>query len=199
MEFSSIWSVPLLGTVLALAVVAALLAMRAWPRPGLTRDERTEMAGAPMPVLQKRAWLGLLIGGGTLILIAVILMTRGGAAEYWDNDSLRLTVMLIFIVGLASHAGILLAPVVRAELGGGGQVDERDKAVLSRAGTIQSGVVLVTLAAWLLFLTNKFHDQGAVPVVYLYLLFGAIIMFHMIGQSIGILFGYWYVARHGEG
>ncbi len=94
MEFSSIWSVPMLGTVFALAAVAGLLLYRKWPRPALTREERDEIAGAPMPVLQKRAWLGLLVGAGTLIVITVILMTQGGAAEYWDNDSLRLTVML---------------------------------------------------------------------------------------------------------
>ncbi len=71
--------------------------------------------------------------------------------------------------------------------------------VLSRAGAIQSGVVLVALAAWILALANRFHDQGAVPVVYLYLLFGSIIIFNFIGQSVGILVGYWFVARHGEG
>ena len=199
MELSSIWSVPMLGTVFALAAVAAVLLYRKWPRPALTREEREEIADAPMPVLQKRAWWGLFVGGGTLIVITVILMTQGGAAEYWDNDNLRITVMLIFIAGLALHAGILLSPVVRSEFGGKSEVDERDKTVLSRAGAIQSGVVVVALAAWVVSLTNRFHDQGAVPVVYLYLLFGSIIMFHVIGQSIGILVGYWFVARHGEG
>ncbi len=32
MEFASIWSGPMLGTVLALAVVAAFVLYRVWPR-----------------------------------------------------------------------------------------------------------------------------------------------------------------------
>ena len=55
-----------------------------------------------------------------------------------------------------------------------------------------------TLAAWMISLTEHFREQGAVPVVYLYLIFGSVILMNIISQAIGILLGYWMVARRAE-
>jgi hypothetical protein len=65
--------------------------------------------------------------------------------------------------------------------------DERDRQVLAQAGTYQIGFVLVSLA------------EGAVPMVYLYLMFGSIVMISFIGQAAGILLGYWLGERFGQG
>jgi hypothetical protein len=61
--------------------------------------------------------------------------------------------------------------------------DERDRQVLAQAGTYQIGFVLVSLAIWLVALGQHFHAEGAVPMVYLYLMFGSIVMISFIGQS----------------
>jgi hypothetical protein len=148
-----------------------------------------------MPLLQKRAWWGLLVVVATLATISAILIDQG-AATYWEDDSLRLTVVGIFIAGLFAYAGILLVTTLR---GGRQKLDERDRVVLSRAGTIQSGLVLIALAGWLITLAERFREQGAVPVVYLYLLFGSIVLINLLGQSLGILLGYWMGSGNGEG
>ena len=190
------WVIPLLGTVVALAVVGIVLLVRAWPRhPPLSAEERAEMANAPMPLLQKRAWWSFAIGVATFGVIAAILTDRGAAA-YWENDNLRLTVVGIFIGGLFAHVAILLRPSLKGNRGGG--FDERDRLVLSRAPHAQSAAVILALATWMIVLSERFHDQGAVPMVYLYLIFGTAILVNLIGQSVGILLGYWIGADHGE-
>jgi len=80
-----------------------------------------------------------------------------------------------------------------------GSVDERDRAILARAPIVQSTAVLLSLAAWLVSLGQKFHEQGVVPMVYLYLLFGSIVLIMMIAQSFGVLLFYWIGVGNAEG
>ena len=153
------------------------------------------MAHAPMPPLEKRAWWSLVIGVAMFVTITAILVVQG-AAVYWENDNLRTLVLTIFLGGLIGYVGVLASSLPKEREG---RVDERDRLILSRAPKVQSALVLIALAAWLVALTRMFHDEGAVPVVYLYLMFGCIIIITIIGQALGILFGYWMVARYGEG
>jgi hypothetical protein len=179
----------MLLAVVALAVIGVALLIRSWPsHPELAPEERAEIAGAPMPALQKRAWIGLVIGIVTAAMVTT-LVVGNGAAEYWDNDELRLTVTLVFIVGLVAWAVVPASLLLRE--GEKKNVDERDRAILARAPIVQQAAILLALAAWLIALTERFRDQGAVPVVYLYLLFGSIILVNMIAQSLGVLLGYW--------
>ena len=197
MEASSIWSAVVLVTVVALAVVGGVLLFRTMPRRGeVSREERDELASAPMPALQKRAVWGLLVSVSTLAIITIIL-ARYGAAAYWENDGLRLTVVAIFIGGLLAYVAVLLIAVARQKALGG--LDERDQLILSRAPGAQSVMMLLALVAWVIYLSEKFHDAGAVPVVYLYLIFGSVVIINIIGQAVGILLGYWKVARYGQG
>ncbi len=53
---------------------------------------------------------------------------------------------------------------------------------------------VATLAGLATLLTAR----GAVPVVYLYLMFGSIILVLMISQSAGVLLGHWIGRRHGQ-
>jgi hypothetical protein len=196
MQLSLIWLPIGLITVVALGAVAVALLVRSWPkRDELSAEERAEMAATPMPALQKRAWWGLAVTLATLAIITVILMNQGAAA-YWEDDSLRLTVVGIFMAGLFGYVVTFLAPLIR---GNRHKLDERDRMVLSRAGAVQSGLVLIALAGWLITLTERFREQGAIPVVYLYLLFGSIVLINLIGQSLGILLGYLIGSANGEG
>ncbi|UCD24537.1 MAG: hypothetical protein JSW51_01060 [Gemmatimonadota bacterium] len=191
-----IWLPLGLLAVVALGVVAVGLFLRSMPgRAELTAEERAEMAATPMPPLQKRAWWGLLVTLATLATITVILMNYG-AAEYWENDTLRLTVVGIFMAGLFGYVATLLLPQIKGDRR---NLDERDRTVLNRAGTVQSGIVLIALAGWLITLTERFREQGAIPVVYLYLIFGSVVLVNLLGQSLGILLGYWMESGNGEG
>jgi len=196
METASTWNVTVLGGVVALGAIALYSAYRVWlRRDRMTPEERHELAATPMPKLQKRALLSTAIGLITLGVLSAILTTYG-AAEYWDNDDLRLTVVAIFIAGLASHVGLLTAmvsPLWSEE----SELDERDRWVLATAPAVQTGLVLLTLAAWHTSLAMRFHDQG-VPTVYLYLIFGTVVLVSLIGHSAGIVVGYWMGSRFGQ-
>jgi hypothetical protein len=193
---SSLLSYPVAGAVLVFAVVGVVLLIRAWSRRmPQSLEEREELASAPMPPLQKRAWWGLLISGVTFVVIAVILFNEGAAA-YWEDDDLRLVVLAIFLAGLFGYVAVVLVNLVKQERRG--DVDERDRSILSRAPNVQSAGVIIALAAWTGALPKMFRVEGAVPVVYLYLMFGSVILVSLIAQSAGILLGYWLVARRGQ-
>jgi hypothetical protein len=196
MRFLALWQVPLLGTVVVLGIVAAVVLVRVWPRRGpVSAEEREEMANAPMSPSQKGAWCGLLIGVVTFATITALLVTKG-AAEYWENDDLRLTVVAIFIGGIVAHP--IVSNLFRITSFLKEHVDEREDAIVSRASIVQPPAILITLAAWLITLTQRYHEQGAVPVVYLYLMFGSVILVLMISQSVGVLLGHRIGGRHGE-
>jgi len=191
------WIPVIFGAVVLLGLLGAVLLVRAWPsRRGLSSEERAEMAGAPMPPLQRRAWWSLLVGVATLGATSAILV-RHGATAYWENDDLSSLVVAIFIGGMVAYAGVLSLNVFGGDRKGG--LDERDRLILSRAPAVQSAVVLIALAAWVVSLAQRFHEQGVVPVVYLYLIIGSIIIVNIIGQSLGILLGYWIGSGRGEG
>lgn len=197
MEMLSGWMMPLLGVVVALVVVGAFLLVRAWPRADdLTSEEKADLAATPMPVLQKAAWWSL--GIGTLTLgICTYLVSTNGAAVFYDDDDLRLTVTLIFIVGLILQLGILVGP---AAMGGSTRkLDERDRAVLARSTMFQAAFVLLTLVGWTITLTERFREQGAVPTVYLNLIFGSVVLILGIGQAVGVLVGYWLGGSDAQG
>ncbi len=195
--FAQGWMVPILGVVILLDAAAVIIIVRYWPKKAkLSPEVLMEMADAPMPILQKRAWWGLGIGVAAFCVIAVILTTKG-AMTYWVDDDLRLVVVGIFMAGLLGSVGVTNLPLIRRPARQ--QLDERDRAVLARAPTAQMTLVVLGVAVWVFSLTRQFHDEGAVPVVYLYLMFGSIILFMMIGQSLGILLGYWFGGRNGEG
>lgn len=175
--------------IAGLAIIGLVLLVRSWPaRPQLSAEERADMASAPMPPLQKRAWVGLAIAVVTTVVVTY-LVASNGADEYWANDQLRLTVVLIFIGGLITWA--VVPATLMLGRGERRNVDERDRAILARAPMVQQVAILLALAGWLIVLTERFRDQGAVPVVYLYLLFGSIILVNMMAQSLGVLLGYW--------
>jgi len=189
------WLSPMFVIVAILAVVGLILLVRAWPRPGLSTEERRELAGTPMPPLKKRAWLGLVIALATTVTVTGMVASRG-AMSYWENDDFRLTVVMIFIAGLVLHSVLNGLMALKNEREGG--MDERDRNILARAPAVQTAAVLLTLAAWLVTLGQRFHDQGAVPMVYMYLLFGSVILAMMVAQSLGVLLFYWLGTGHGE-
>lgn len=197
MGFSSLLQAPLLIAVVLLGLLSVVLLARVWSRRAdPSPEEREEMACAPVSPSQKGAWWGLLIGVATLSAIGAILATTG-AAEYWENDDLRLVVVSIFVGGIIAHPLASNLFRVKAELNESS--DEREEAIESRAPIVQPPAILLTLAAWNLMLARRYHDEGAVPMVYLYLIFGSVILVMMITQSLGVLLGHWIGQRYGKG
>jgi len=108
-QFTQPWSATLLVIVVLLAAVPIHALFRIWRgRPRLTDQERTEAAASPLTRLQRNAWLGVAVGVAALGTIAVLINTYG-VAEYWNNDSLRLVIVGIFIGALVVCAVLLSA------------------------------------------------------------------------------------------
>lgn len=195
-QFTQPWSATILVIVALLAAVPIYALFRIWRgRPRLTDQERIEAAASPLTRLQRNAWLGVAVGVAALGTIAVLINTYG-VAEYWNNDSMRLVIVGIFIGALVVCALLLSASTSARNKSS--RFDERDRQVLSQAGNYQIAFVLVSLATWLIMLGERFHAEGAVPMVYLYLMFGSIVMISFIGQAAGILLGYWLGERFGK-
>jgi hypothetical protein len=71
-----------------------------------------------------------------------------------------------------------------------GHLDERDRAILTAAAGGQAGAILVTIAGWMIGLTETFHEAGAVPVVHLYLMFWTSVVVSSLAWLAGIVLAY---------
>ena len=141
-----------------------------------------------MTPLQKRAWAGLGIG---VILSAAILavLIINGATSFYDDDVMRWIVTGL-IVGMLVSWAIMLAPIFRGTGPAKALYDERDEAVIRRASTAQLWGIIGSLVVWAIALTEIYWDEGAIPIVFPYLIFWSIMIVNTLAQAIGILIGY---------
>jgi hypothetical protein len=178
---------PILWGILAIAVALAGFAAVTWlKRPKLPPLEPgTEL---PPTLLQRVARVGLALG----ILPALAagwLVYRYGAQMIYDDDGLR----TVFTLCLLAIIVVFLVVTARLKMLVGrpnGALDERDRAILSRAPAWQHGLMFVTLAAWSTSLIVRFRADGAVPMVYIYLIFWSCWAASLLALPLGILIGY---------
>ena len=202
MPATSLWNALALGLpAVLLALVALLLlgsALRRRSRNArLTAEERRALGRLPLTPLQRRAWWGLAVGVALATLAGAVIWQRG-PASFSEDDALRAFVLgVVVVVGLAD---ILLLRVPRLRTGKGAMVlDERDERVLHRAPTVQSRIVLLSLIAWSIGLTEAYAEEGAIPIGYTYLLLMSTLIVHVVAYSAGILVGYWMVQNDAQG
>jgi len=141
-----------------------------------------------MASLQKRAWLGLGIGAVLSAAILAVLIING-ATSFYDNDVMRWIVTGL-IVGVLVSWAILLAPVLRGVGPTKALYDERDETVVKRASQMQLWGVIGSVVIWTIALTEVYWDEGAIPIVFPYLIFWSIMIVNTLAQAIGILIGY---------
>ena len=146
----------------------------------LTPEERKERSSTPLTVLQKTSLAGFCVGIAECDALYIIFRTRGGAAEYWENDDMRLLVVSIFIGVLVVQSLLIGLATSRA--------DERELRAIKSAPKFQVVAILVGLVLWQIYLGQKFHDAGAVPIVYNYLTFGTIFILYMLSWFAGVLY-----------
>jgi len=144
-----------------------------------------------MAPLQKRALYGLVFGVVWAVAIVAIFILKGGVSTFNEDQGFRLIIDGIWIGGLIAYL-ILFQTILRRP----GQVDERDKIIMDRAARVQWLGVIFTLVAWIIALSESYHDEGQIPVVFLYIIFMSVLIVSMIAQSIGILIGYWRMERN---
>lgn len=145
-----------------------------------------------MAPLQKRALLSLIVGLALTIALATVLVLQGDVTAFEKNLNLRL-VMYTAMVGVPLVYLILVNLTLQKPT----QVDERDRLIMEGSSRIQWLAVIFTLVVWTIMLTERYRDQGQIPVAYLNLIFVSTLIIGTLAQSLGILLGYWRMNRNG--
>lgn len=142
----------------------------------------------PATALQRLATRTLVIIGA-LTLLVVALVAYYGPLMSWQSDSIRVTATVLLVVALAVFA-FYGARVQRWTARDDGRLDERDRIVLASAPAGQAPALLVTLAVWMIALTETHRTTGVVPTEYLYLVFWSCVMVSVLALLAGVLLGY---------
>ncbi|MFC1979722.1 hypothetical protein ACFLVS_02480 [Chloroflexota bacterium] len=144
-----------------------------------------------MAPLQKRALYSLGIGIALAIALIVVIIVKGDVTTFDEDLGFRLIVYAVWV-------GVPLAYliVVNLTLRKPEQLDERDRLIMGRAPQVQLLAVIFSLVAWVIVLTEVFHDQGQIPVIYLTFIMISTLMISTLAQSLGILVGYWRMGRN---
>ena len=144
-----------------------------------------------MAPLQKRALYSLGIGIALAIALIVVIIVKGDVTTFDEDLGFRLIVYAVWV-------GVPLAYliVVNLTLRKPEQLDERDRLIMGRAPQVQLLAVIFSLVAWVIVLTEVFHDQGQVPVIYLTFIMISTLIISTLAQSPGILIGYWRMGRN---
>lgn len=145
-----------------------------------------------MAPLQKRALYGVAFGVLWAIAIVVVFLLKGGAGTFDEDAQFRAIMYGLWIGGLIAYL-LLFETILRKP----GLVDERDKSIMDRSPRVQWLAVIFTMVVWVITLSEVYHDEGQIPVIFLFLIFMSILIVSMIAQCLGILIGYWRMDRNG--
>jgi hypothetical protein len=145
-----------------------------------------------MAPLQKRAWWGLAIGLVFAIAFVLVFVLMGGIDTFDEDQGFRIIIDVLWVGGLVANLAI-----VNLALRKPGMVDERDRMILDRAPRIQWLAVVFTLAAWVIALTEVYHETGQIPSVFMFVIFMSVLIVSTLAQSLGIIIGYWRANRYG--
>ncbi|MFC1906634.1 hypothetical protein ACFLW8_00910 [Chloroflexota bacterium] len=139
-----------------------------------------------MAPLQKRALFSLVIGVVFTIALILIFIVKGDVTTFDDDLGFRFIVYALWV-------GVPLAYLIAVNLTlrKPEQIDERDKLIMARAARVQLLAVILSMAAWVIVLTEVFWEGGQVPVVFLTLIMISTLVVSTLAQSFGILIGYW--------
>jgi archaellum biogenesis protein FlaJ (TadC family) len=145
-----------------------------------------------MAPLQKRAWWGLGVGLAFAIAFVLVFVLMGGIRTFDADPTFRLTIDALLIGALIANGVIVNIPLRNPKI-----VDERDIRIVERAPRIQWLAVVFTLVAWVIALTEAYHETRLIPAVYLYVMFMSVMIVSTLAQCLGIVLGYWRANRYG--
>ena len=178
-----LWAVLAITAGLAAVAIGSRRVLRRLPAPDLPPGE--SLAPTTLQVMARR----YLLAGLVPTLAAAAVVARVGADRFYQEDATRITVTLLMLAGLV----VLSAFAFRAHAlakAPGGPLDERDVAILERAPLLEGGPMLVTLALWIVGLQQTYWSAGAVPLVWLYLVFWCMVLLKALVLPLGVLIGY---------
>lgn len=170
---------------IALAVLGGGLITAAAGRLVWSMRPQPEMSGLPTTPLERLGWIGLaitgLVGLGLASLIVFV-----GVTDLQEGPMSR-GISILMLSGLSVW---LIAWTISKRRSGGPVLDERDRAILARSISVESMIVLLSLLAWTLVLTEIYWDEGVAPVGYFQLIFWSTFVGGAFGRSLGIVMGY---------
>jgi hypothetical protein len=178
-----LWIVIALGAAALAMFIMVRRAQRVLPPIVLPPGEHL-----PKTALQQLA-LQTLAPVSMLTLAAVAVVAYHGADVWWDNDRVRLTATGLLVAALAVFTYYITRVriwIIRDD----GTLDERDRAILASAPAGQAPAMMVTLAAWMLSLVERYHATHLVPSPYLYLIFWSLLMVSILAALAGVVIGY---------
>lgn len=178
-----LWLVLALVAAFGVVAVSARRARRTLPALELPPGE-----SLPPTPLQRLALQSLIAASG-LAAVGAGLVVYLGPQRLSDDTAIRLIVTGLALAALAVAA---LVPIRagRWAAADAGRMDERDRAILAGASSSQSGAILITLAVWMIGLAEAFRSAGAVPTVYLFLVFWSCVLINMFALLGGIVLAY---------
>jgi len=141
-----------------------------------------------MTSLQRRALVSLVVGLVWTAVLVVLFVVRGGVERFASDATTRIPLSTLFVL-LVLTTGFFGVPW-KARKGAGPDVDERDLAALQRATQVQLLAVMLTLAGWVIGLTEHYWVDGVMPVTWPYLMLYSALISSALGQSLGVLLGY---------
>ena len=139
-----------------------------------------------MAPLQKRAWWGLGTGLVFAVAFTLVFILMGGIETFNEDQGFRITINVLWVGGLVANL-IIVTLALRKH----GMVDERDLRIVERAPRVQWLAVVLTLAVWMIALTEVYSDTGQIPSVFMYVIFMSVLIVSTLSQCLGILIGYW--------
>ncbi len=146
-----------------------------------------------MAPLQKRAWYGLLIGLVFAIALVVVFIIKGGISLFEEDQGFRIVIDILWVGGLMVNLIVFDLTLRKPSM-----VDERDRLIMDRSSRVQWLSVVFLLVSWTIAISEIYHNQGQIPVIFLYIIFMSVLIISTLAQSLGILIGYWRMARNGQ-
>ncbi len=145
-----------------------------------------------MAPLQKRALLCLVIGLVFTIALITAFALEGDITAFNRDATLR-WITYAALIGVPLTYLILIDLTLRKPT----QLDERDRLIILKSGRAQWLAAVLSLAAWMIILTEVYQEPRQVPVVFLTLIMISTLIISILAQSLGILLGYWRMNRNG--
>jgi archaellum biogenesis protein FlaJ (TadC family) len=145
-----------------------------------------------MAPLQKRAWWGLGVGLAFAVAFALVFVLMGGIQTFDTDQNFRLIIDALLIGALVANLVIVNVPLRNPKI-----TDERDIRIVERAPRVQWLAIIFTLVAWVIALTEAYHETHLMPTVYLFVMFMSVLIVSTLAQCLGIVLGYWRANRYG--
>lgn len=135
---------------------------------------------------KKRALGALIIWGAVMIALVAVFFSRGGPATYIHDTVKKAVIAGFFAAGYISYGLMMLLTRVRR---GDTHVasDERDERIGRRANIVALVVVLVFVFSTCISLYEYYHDEGWVPVGWMWFIGYASVFVAYISGSIASL------------